>query len=136
MPVAEGKSFTFFGEEVIQPQFLELIPYSGDSQEILYETEEFSAVCPFSGLPDIGLLQIRYIPSESIVELKSLKYYLTSFRCCGIYQERATQVLYRDLSEALDPKFISVKLVYNVRGGIRSTTYISSSGTSDEVVSI
>jgi len=136
MPVAEGKSFTFFGEEVIQPQFLELIPYSGDPQEILYETEEFSAVCPFSGLPDIALLQIRYIPSGSILELKSLKYYLTSFRCCGIYQERATQVLYRDLSKVLDPRFISVKLVYNVRGGIKSTTYISSSGTPDEVVSI
>lgn len=136
MPVAEGRSFDFFGEEVIQAQLLELIPYSGAAQEILYETEEFSAVCPFSGLPDIGLLQIRYIPSESILELKSLKYYLTSFRCCGVYQERATQILFRDLFEILKPVFLSIKLVYKVRGGIKATTYISSSGTAEEVVSI
>lgn len=136
MPVAEGKSFDFFGEEVIQAQLLELIPYSGEAQEILYETEEFSAVCPFSGLPDIAHLQIRYIPSNSILELKSLKYYLTSFRCCGVYQERATQILFKDLSEILKPFFLSIKLVYNVRGGIKATTYISSSGTAEEVVSI
>ena len=136
MPFAEGKSFDFFGEEIIQAQLLELIPYSGVSQEILYETEEFSAVCPFSGLPDTGLLQIRYIPSESILELKSLKYYLTSFRCCGVYQEKATQIIYKDLFEILKPVFLSIKLVYNVRGGIKATTYISSSGTSEEVVSI
>ncbi|MEW6421501.1 MAG: NADPH-dependent 7-cyano-7-deazaguanine reductase QueF, partial [Deinococcota bacterium] len=61
--------------------------YPGEPMEIEITTDEFSPVCPWSGLPDFGQLRIRYFPREKCVELKSLKYYLTSYRFVGIYHE-------------------------------------------------
>jgi hypothetical protein len=86
MPVAEGKSFEFESEAGIRTDFLETIEYTGNPQTITYMTEEFSAVCPFSGLPDIARVTVEFIPDRKIIELKSLKYYYTSFRSVGIYQ--------------------------------------------------
>jgi len=118
---AEGKIFSFDGEDTIRTDFLETIEYDGGRQEITYETEEFNAVCPFSGLPDIGSVIIFYVPGTRIIELKSLKYYLTSFRNVGIYQEAATNRIFRDIHTALAPHRLMVKTVYNIRGGILST---------------
>lgn len=126
MPVAEGKIFSFEDEGSIQSDSLESIEYSGNPQKIKYETDEFSAVCPFSGLPDIAKVEIDYIPDSKIVELKSLKYYFMSFRNVGIYQEAATDRIYRDLHRVLLPKYLSVKTVYNVRGGILATCIMDS----------
>jgi len=126
MPVAEGKIFSFEDENSIKSDFLESIEYSGNPQKIKYETDEFSAVCPFSGLPDIAKVDIEYIPDKKIVELKSLKYYFMSYRNVGIYQEAATDRIYRDLFRILSPKFLSVKTVYNVRGGILATCIMDS----------
>lgn len=89
-----------------------------------YETDEFSAVCPFSGLPDIGKVIIEYIPSDKIIELKSLKYYFVSFRNVGIYQERATQRIFNDLFEVLKPIWMKITVIYKTRGGIDTTTSI------------
>jgi 7-cyano-7-deazaguanine reductase len=126
MPVAEGKMFKFESEKSIRPDFLETIDYGGNPQEITYETEEFSAVCPFSGLPDTGKIEIVYIPEDKIVELKSLKYYLISFRNVGIYQEAATDRIFNDLFNCLKPRHLMVKTKYNVRGGIVSTCIMDS----------
>ncbi|OHD67605.1 MAG: NADPH-dependent 7-cyano-7-deazaguanine reductase QueF [Spirochaetes bacterium RBG_16_49_21] len=126
MPVAEGKMFEFESEERIRADFLETIDYDGNPQEITYETGEFSAVCPFSGLPDIGTIVIVYIPGNKIVELKSLKYYLISFRNVGIYQEAATNRIYNDLYVCLKPRQLMVKSIYNIRGGIASTCVMDS----------
>lgn len=126
MPVAEGKIFGFEDENAIKSDFLESIEYTGNPQKIKYETDEFSAVCPFSGLPDIAKIEIDYIPDKKIVELKSLKYYFMSYRNVGIYQEAATDRIYRDLYRVLTPKFLSVKTVYNVRGGILATCVMDS----------
>lgn len=126
MPVPEGKTFGFESGESIRADFLETIDYSGNPQEITYETGEFSAVCPFSGLPDIAQVQIRYIPGNKIVELKSLKYYLVSFRNVGIYQEAATDRIYTDLWSCLAPKYLMIRTVYNIRGGILSTCVMDS----------
>lgn len=126
MPVAEGKIFGFEDENAIKSDFLECIEYTGNPQKIKYETDEFSAVCPFSGLPDIAKIEIDYIPDKKIVELKSLKYYFMSYRNVGIYQEAATDRIYRDLYRVLTPKFLSVKTVYNVRGGILATCVMDS----------
>ncbi|MCP4131155.1 MAG: hypothetical protein GY754_09260, partial [bacterium] len=62
MPVADGEIFKFDSEEKILSDYLESIGYQGNPQEITYETDEFSAVCPFSGLPDIAKIKIVYIP--------------------------------------------------------------------------
>jgi len=124
MPVAEGKTFDFENEDSIKSDFLESFAYDGKPQKIKYETEEFSAVCPFSGLPDISKIIIEYIPDSKIVELKSLKYYFISYRNVGIYQEAATSRIYSDLEKCLNPKYLSVTTEYNIRGGILSTCVI------------
>ncbi len=126
MAIPEGKTFSFDDESHIQTDFLETFEYTGNPQRIKYETEEFSAVCPFSGLPDISKIEIEYIPDKKIVELKSLKYYFTSFRNVGIYQESVTDRIYRDLEKSLEAKFLSVKTVYNIRGGILATCVMNS----------
>lgn len=126
MPEAEGKIFNHEGEESIRNDFLETIDYAGNLQEVTYETEEFSAVCPFSGMPDIAFVSIKYIPSDKLIELKSLKYYFISFRNVGIYQEAATNRIYNDISALLKPVYLRIETVYNVRGGILSTCVMDS----------
>ncbi len=126
MAIAEGKEFKFDGESEIKTEFLENFDYDGKKQEIIYETDEFNAVCPFSGLPDFGVLTITYIPKKHIVELKSLKYYITSFRNVGIYQEKVTDRIFTDLKECLQAEYLEVKTVYNVRGGIKATCKMNS----------
>ncbi|BBJ27601.1 preQ(1) synthase [Athalassotoga saccharophila] len=125
MPKAEGKTFSFLGEDAIETGILETIDFHNKEREFVrYETDEFSAVCPFSGLPDIGKVTIEYIPSDKIIELKSLKYYFVSFRNVGIYQEKATQRIFDDLFELLKPIWMKITVVYKTRGGIDATTII------------
>lgn len=124
MPKAEGLSLPFEGHEQIRPDLLETIPYEGEDQVIHMNYPEFSAVCPFSGLPDIASVYVSYIPSDKIVELKSLKYYYISYRNVGIYQEDMTNRIYKDLMTLLQPKSLYIKTIYNVRGGIETTCEI------------
>jgi 7-cyano-7-deazaguanine reductase len=117
MPIAEGRTLPFTGPESIDSAVLETFAYQGPEQEIVTETREFSAVCPYSGLPDYGMLTIRYTPSDRCIELKSLKYYVTSFRNVGIFQEHATARIAEDLFRVLEPRRLVVSTRYNVRGG-------------------
>ncbi|MBN2695526.1 preQ(1) synthase [bacterium] len=96
-------------------------------QSVTYETRELAAVCPFSGLPDQAILKVTYIPNRYVLELKSFKYYLISFRNVGIYQEHLTQRIYKDLKNVLEPEFLEITTIYNTRGGIDSISKISSS---------
>jgi 7-cyano-7-deazaguanine reductase len=82
-------------------------------------------VCPFSGLPDFGTLTIRYLPSDACIELKSLKYYLTSFRSVGIYQEHAANRVLADLVACCDPRWMEVTLDYRLRGGIHTVVTVT-----------
>ncbi|MEE8395859.1 MAG: preQ(1) synthase [bacterium] len=123
---AEGKIYDFDAEEKIGSGLLETFPYSGPRQTIRYDTAEFSAVCPYSGLPDYGRLTIEYVPDQTIVELKSLKYYIVSFRNVGIFQEPATARIYEDLWKLLKPQQLRVATVYHTRGGIDATCSVDS----------
>ncbi len=125
MPVADGRTVPFTGPEAIDVAVLETFTYEGPEQEIVTETREFSAVCPFSGLPDYALLRITYTPSDRCVELKSLKYYILSYRNVGIYQEHATARLAEDLQRLLQPKRLVVTTVYNTRGGFETTCSVT-----------
>ncbi len=125
MATAEGLKIDFVDETHIKTSILESFPYEGPKQNIVYETEEFSAVCPFSGLPDIAYVRVEYTPAKKIVELKSLKYYFVSFRNVGIYQEHATARIFEDLKKALAPAALSVSMTYNTRGGIDATSTCS-----------
>ncbi len=122
MPVAEGKTFPFDGPDKIETKYLETFVFDSPEQYILTETDEFSAVCPFSGLPDYARLKIEYYPEGGkCVELKSLKYYMISFRNVGLYQEGVTKRIYHDLKKLLDTRRIRVTTDYNPRGGFHTT---------------
>ena len=121
MPIAEGRTIPFLGPETIDVAVLETFPYDGPEQQIVTETREFSAVCPYSGLPDYALLRVTYTPSDRCIELKSLKYYVTSYRSVGIFQEHATARIAEDLQKVLGAKRLAVTTIYNVRGGFETT---------------
>jgi len=124
MAIPEGRVFEFDGVEKLRSDFLEVFPYEGERQYVVYETEEFSCVCPFSGLPDYGKLTIEYIPKNLCIELKSLKYYIVSYRNVGIYQEAATNQIFKDLFAPLDPEYLKITTTYRTRGGIDATCTI------------
>ena len=120
MAIAEGRTLSFVGPEAVDVGVLETFEYAGPDQEIVTETREFTAVCPYSGLPDFATLTIRYTPSDLCVELKSLKYYVTSYRNVGIFQEHATAKIAEDLFKLLEPQTLEVTTLYNVRGGFET----------------
>lgn len=125
MATAEGRTIPFTGPEAIDAGVLETFAYEGPGQEIVTETNEFSAVCPYSGLPDFARLIITYVPAGKCVELKSLKYYVVSYRSVGIFQEHATARIAEDLFRLLTPGSLTVRTVYNVRGGFETTCTVS-----------
>lgn len=79
---------------------------------------EFTSVCPKTGQPDFGELTITYTPDQSCVELKSLKFYLQSFRNDGIFYESATNRILDHLVERLQPRSMTVVGRFSARGGI------------------
>jgi len=127
MVEAEGRKFRFEGEDVLTPEVLETFPYEYPAREALVEveTDEWSCVCPFSGLPDYGTLAVSYVPSDLCIELKSLKYYLTSFRNVGIYQEHAANRVLEDLVACCGPRWMEIALDYRLRGGIHTVVTVS-----------
>ncbi len=82
------------------------------------ETSEFTCLCPATGQPDFATIKIKYVPREKIVESKSLKLYLWSFREKGCFHEHLTNLILDDLVEALDPVWCMVIGDFNARGGI------------------
>jgi len=110
------------GEEAIDVQCLLAFKYDYPEQEsqIDIDTPEFTAVCPWTGLPDYGTLRISYVPAESCLELKSLKYYVLSFRDVGIVQEHAANRILNDLVALCQPCSMKVTLDYRVRGGLQA----------------
>ena len=119
---AEGETFNFEDVSKINSNFLETFEFDSADQYIKTETNEFSAVCPFSGLPDLAKVKIEYFPTGGkCVELKSLKYYFTSFRNVGIYQEGVTKRIYNDLCLCLETNKLQITTIYNVRGGFKTT---------------
>ena len=117
-----SRRFDIQQEDAIDVAVLEAIPfeYPDSATEVVYETEEFTCVCPWSGLPDFARLVICYVPASSLIELKSLKYYLTSYRNVGILQEHAVNRILRDLVQLVQPVSMTVEADYRERGGIRS----------------
>jgi len=117
-----SRRFDIQQEAAIDTVILEAIPfdYSGSATEVVYETEEFTFVCPWTGLPDFARLVVSYVPARSLVELKSLKYYLTSYRNVGILQEHAVNRILQDLVQLLGPVSMVVEADYRDRGGIKT----------------
>lgn len=114
------------GVDAIDPACLLTFPYEYDYNpaEIVIKTNEFTAVCPWTGLPDTGDLTIAYMPDLYCIELKSLKYYLLSYRQVGIVQEHAAGRILNDLVQACDPLSMTVCLDYTPRGGLHTVVTV------------
>ena len=114
------------GEETIDTECLLAFEYEYPEQEseVSVDTDEFTAVCPWTGLPDYGTLLISYVPSRSCIELKSLKYYLLSYRDVGIVQEHAVNRILKDLTALCQPRRMKVTLDYKIRGGIHTAVSV------------
>ena len=117
-----SRRFDTQSEEAIDSAVLEVIPfdYPDSATEVVYETDEFTFVCPWTGLPDFARLVLSYLPRHSLVELKSLKYYLTSYRNVGILQEHAVNRILQDLVPILKPVSMTVEAEYRERGGVKT----------------
>lgn len=117
------------GEEAVDPSFLLTFQYEYPDQQsqVEIDTDEFTAVCPWTGLPDYGVLTISYVPGESCMELKSLKYYLLSYRDVGIVQEHAVNRILNDLVAICHPRSMKITLDYKVRGGLHTTVSVEHS---------
>jgi 7-cyano-7-deazaguanine reductase len=116
----ENIRFDTQDENVILVDILETLPYEYVGKETLVTipTNEFTSVCPWSGLPDFADVNISFVPNELLVEMKSLKYYLTSYRNVGIYQEHATNRILEELVDLLKPKYMKIEAIWNARGGL------------------
>jgi len=82
---------------------------------------EFTCLCPKTGQPDFAKLFLEYIPDKKCIELKSLKLYIWSFRDEGAFHEAVTNQILDDLVNAANPKYMKLKAVFNVRGGVYTT---------------
>lgn len=102
------------------PQMLETFPNKHPENEYLvtFTCPEFTSLCPKTGQPDFGRIIINYIPGKEMVESKSLKLYLFSFRNHGDFHEDCVNIIMKDLIRLMDPKYIEVKGIFTPRGGI------------------
>lgn len=123
---ALDKELNLQGEEAIDTQCLLAFEYEYPDQpsQVSMDTDEFTALCPWTALPDYGTLKITYTPSDRVIELKSFKYYLLSFRDVGIVQEHAANRIIKDLVALCQPKAMKVSLDYKVRGGIHTEVVV------------
>lgn len=90
---------------------------------------EFTSVCPKTGQPDFGVITITYVPEQRCVELKSLKYYLQSFRNEGIFYENVTNRILDDLVAVVAPRRMTVLADFSARGGITTRVTAEYSAT-------
>jgi 7-cyano-7-deazaguanine reductase len=115
---------TLLGRRVRKPgKKLEAFPnkFPNRDYRVVLETSEFTALCPITGQPDFGTITISYVPDKLIVESKSLKLYLWSFRQEGHFHEEAVNRILDDLVRAVKPRSMQVKGEFRARGGIAIT---------------
>ncbi len=117
------KDLTLLGREAKPSKKLEAFPNRspGRFYSVTLETDEFTCLCPLTGQPDFADIRVQYVPDEKIVESKSFKLYLWSYRNEGAFHEHVVNQILDDLVAALDPHWIKVTGAFNVRGGIAIT---------------
>ena len=112
----------FYTKDDIEAGILQTIPYEYPQRKVIVEmsTDEFTCVCPFSGLPDFAKITIRYIPRKKLIEMKALKYYLYAFRNVKIYNEHVVNKILEDLVSVLKPYEMTIEGEFTVRGGVKN----------------
>ncbi|MDP8266530.1 MAG: preQ(1) synthase [Candidatus Aceula meridiana] len=87
-------------------------------------TEEFTCICPKTGLPDFATIRFQYKPDKTCIELKSFKYYLIFYRSVGIFHEHLANKLLDDIVKACKPRWLQVEIIMKTRGGIDTTVVV------------
>jgi 7-cyano-7-deazaguanine reductase len=95
-------------------------PHPDRDYEVAMAIAEFTCLCPMTGQPDFATIRIRYVPDQHLVELKSLKLYIWSYRDQGTFHEDVTNRILNDLVGAIRPRWAEVTGDFNVRGGIKT----------------
>ncbi len=114
---------TLLGGKAEPTRRLETFPNHNPERDyvVRLETDEFTCLCPATGQPDFATITVEYVPGPKIVESKSFKLYLWSFRNEGVFHEHVTNQILGDLVQALEPRWCRVQAAFNVRGGIAIT---------------
>ena len=120
---ADLEGLTLLGRDAKPSKQLETFPnhHAGRRYVVTLQSDEFTCVCPATSQPDFATITIRYIPDQKILESKSLKLYLWSYRNEGVFHEHVTNQILDDLVAALDPYWCKVTGAFKVRGGIAIT---------------
>ena len=113
--------------ETYAPEVLEAFENRHPERDywVQFNCPEFTALCPITGQPDFGEIKILYIPDEKLVESKSLKLYLFSFRNHGDFHEDVINIILNDLVKLMNPRYIEVVGLFVPRGGISIHPYVN-----------
>lgn len=122
-PKSDLTGLTLLGHNAQPSKKLETFPNRHPDRRytVSLTSDEFTCVCPATGQPDFATITIKYIPDKRILESKSLKLYLWSYRNEGVFHEHVTNTICDDLVAALEPHWIEVTGAFKVRGGISIT---------------
>lgn len=99
--------------------------YPNRDYTITIVNEEFTSVCPMTGLPDFGKITLNYVPDKKCLELKALKYYFLEYRNQGIFYEAVINKILDDLVEVCQPRSMEVIGEFSVRGGMYSVVKVT-----------
>lgn len=118
-----GNSTTY--SQDYAPQVLEAFTNKHQDNDywVKFNCPEFTSLCPITGQPDFATIYINYIPDIKMVESKSLKLYLFSFRSHGAFHEDCVNIIMKDLIKLMDPKYIEIQGDFTARGGISILPY-------------
>ena len=124
------EGLSILGGQAKPGKSLETFPnhHSGREYIVRLESDEFTCVCPATGQPDFAHITVEYVPQDRIVESKSFKLYLWSYRNEGVFHEHVVNTMLDDLVDALEPRWCRVQGAFGVRGGI-AITVEAESGT-------
>lgn len=119
-----GNQHTIYSSDY-SPEVLETFPNKHPENDyfVKFNCPEFTSLCPITGQPDFAAIYISYIPAEKMVESKSLKLYLFSFRNHGDFHEDCVNIIMKDLIKLMQPKYIEVLGKFLPRGGISIDPY-------------
>lgn len=117
------EGLSLLGGESRPTRKLETFPNHNPERDYIVrlETDEFTCICPATGQPDFAHISVEYIPDQRIVESKSFKLYLWSYRDEGVFHEHVANKILDDLVAALEPRWCRVVGAFNIRGGIAIT---------------
>jgi 7-cyano-7-deazaguanine reductase len=114
------ENLSMLGQKAVPSKKLEAFPNHDPDRfyRVVLDTEEFTCLCPMTGQPDFARIHVEYVPDAKVVESKSFKLYLWSYRNEGAFHEHVINQILDDLVHVLDPHWCFVRGLFNVRGGI------------------